>query len=367
MFPTNVHDLPTPALLFDLDRLDANLRWMAERTGELGVSLRPHIKTHKCIEAAERQRELGARGITVSTLYEARAFADHGFDDITWAFPVIVNRMPEIVELAQRVHLRVVVDSLQAVEALSRAGPELHVFLKVDCGYHRAGVDPRSEHAVEVARAVVEAPTLRFDGILSHAGHTYSAASPDDVAAVAEEERAVMVEFAERLRQDGIEVPTVSVGSTPGMRAVRDLSGVQEARPGNYALFDYMQVTLGSCTAAECAATVLTSVVSSQPSAEHCIVDAGALALSKDGGPGAPHRPTMGEIYRDYQRGELDPEMRIVGISQEHGRCSRALPVGTHARILPNHSCLTVAEFDEAYIVQGDAVVDRWKVWSGRD
>ncbi len=367
MATITLHDLRTPALLLDLDRLERNLEWMARRATERGVSLRPHIKTHKCVEIAQRQRALGATGITVSTLYEARVFADHGFDDITWAFPVILSRVPDVVELAERVRLGVVVDTPEAVAALNATGQPLHVFLKVDCGYHRAGVDPLSDQAVQLARAIAESPSLRFEGILSHSGHAYDTKNTLQTADIAEQERAVMVRFSEQLQSKGIKTPTVSVGSTPSARAVRDLHGVTEMRPGNYALFDYMQVALESCTAVECAVTVLSSVVSSQPNGNHAILDAGALSLSKDPGPGSPHPRTMGEIYQDYDAGVLDPDMRIIAVSQEHGRLNQTLAVGERVRILPNHSCLTVAEFDECYVVRGTDVVDRWKIWRGRD
>ena len=70
----------------------------------------------------------------------------------------------------------------------------------------------------------------------------------------------------------------------------------------------------------------------------------------------------MGEIYRDYGAGELNPDARVVAVSQEHGRIDQALPVGTHVRILPNHSCLTVASFDEFHVSRGDEIIDTWKV-----
>jgi len=123
-------DLPTPALLLDLDVLEGNLRGMATRCAELGVRLRPHVKTHKCVEIALGQRELGAAGITVSTLHEAKVFADAGFDDITWAFPLILSRIPEAVALADRVRLGVTVDSLAAVEALAATGVPFPVWLR---------------------------------------------------------------------------------------------------------------------------------------------------------------------------------------------------------------------------------------------
>ena len=362
-----IDDIPTPALILDLDRLEANLSWMANRASELDVALRPHTKTHKCIEIAQRQRELGASGITVSTLYEAGVFADHGFEDITWAYPVIVNRIPAAVRLAERVRLGVVVDSATAVEALAKTRAAMHVWLKVDSGYHRAGVDPRSDSAVDIARAVFDSPTLRLDGILSHSGHAYHVASSDGAAIVAETDRALMIEFADRLIGLGIDVRGVSVGSTPALRAARDLSGVSEVRPGNYAFFDFSQVALGSCAPMDCAVTVLSSVVSSHKSGQHSIIDAGALALSKDPGPDNLNPPTMGEIYCDYEKGTLDRNARVVSVSQEHGRVDQALPVGERLRVLPNHSCLTVAQFDEMHVVRGGKVEDRWKIWRGRD
>ncbi|MGH7752971.1 MAG: alanine racemase, partial [Gemmatimonadales bacterium] len=185
--------LSTPALLLDLDVLEANLARMAERARALGVSLRPHIKTHKCVEVGRLQRERGAQGITVSTLYEARVFAEQGFDDITWAFPLILNRVAEAAALAERVTLRLVVDSSEAVDALERSGRPFHVWLKVDCGSHRAGVAPGGPLALDLARRLSESRRLRFDGILTHSGHAYKARTRPELEAVAEEERRVMV------------------------------------------------------------------------------------------------------------------------------------------------------------------------------
>jgi D-serine deaminase-like pyridoxal phosphate-dependent protein len=363
---TTIRDLPTPLLLLDLDVLEANLQRMATRARELGVALRPHLKTHKCVEIAERQRALGASGVTVSTLYEARVFADHGFDDITWALPVPPGRLVEARELAERVTLRLVVDTPEAVAALQRAHFPFHVWLKVDCGYHRAGVDPGSELAVDLAREIHQSPTLSFDGILSHSGHAYQARGREALANVAEEERRVMVACANRLRERGIDVSRVSVGSTPAMSAARVLDDVTEVRPGNYVFHDYSQTVIGSCGVRDCAVTVLATVVSSQPGAEHCVVDAGALALSKDPGPSDGSCLSMGEIFDRYEDGTLRSDARVVSLSQEHGLVRGRLPAGERVRILPNHSCLTVACFDEYHLVRGERVLGRWKIWRGR-
>ena len=364
---TTIFDLPTPSLLIDRERLESNLAAMADRARALGVALRPHVKTHKCVEIARRQVELGARGITVSTLYEARVFADHGFDDIIWAFPLVLSRLSEVEELSCRIRLGVVVDSREALELLAQSGAEVDVWIKVDCGYHRAGVDPRSAAALDLARLLLDSSSLRFAGLLSHSGDAYGVVGDEAAREIVESERAQMVDLAERMRAEDLRVEGVSVGSTPAMTRAVDLTGITEARPGNYALFDYTQVILGSCTPADCAATVLATVVSTPPDGTRSVVDAGGLALSKE--PSPPHAPrtTAGEIYEDYARGVLSPSLRMVSLSQEHGVLSEGRPVGDRVRILPNHSCLAMACFDECAVVEGDRVVDRWRIHRGRD
>lgn len=366
-------ELPTPALLLDLDVLTANVARMQGRCDELGVALRPHAKTHKSADVARLQRQHGARGLTVATLSEARYFADAGFDDLTWAFPVVLSRLAEARELAERVTLRLLVDTPEAVAALEESGHPFHVFLEVDCGQHRSGVDPRADRAVELARRLADSSRLAFDGLLTHSGHSYAATTAAEAAAVGEEERRVTSELAERLRGEGVPVPAVSVGSTPAMSHAADLSGVDEARPGNYVFYDGTQAAIGSCAPADVAVTVLASVVSSQPGAEHSVIDAGALALSKD--PGPAHLPggfpwAMGAVCEDlaaYRAGRPSTRLRVTGLSQEHGVVSGRLALGTRLRILPNHSCLAVPCFDGYWVVRGDEVVDRWPIHRGRE
>lgn len=363
---TELHQIETPALLLHLDVVERNLGRMAERATRLGVALRPHIKTHKCIELGRRQLAHGASGITVSTLAEAEAFVRAGFDDLTWAFPLDVTHLPHACRLAERATLRVLTDDLATARAL--AGTGLHAWLKVDCGYHRAGVDPASPYALEVARELGHGRALTFDGILSHSGHAYRTTSKLEAAKVAEEELSVMGWFAELLRRDGIPVRGVSVGSTPAMAAVGNLSGATEARPGNYVFHDRTMVLIGCCAPADVGVTVLATVVSHQPGASHFVVDAGALSLSKDAGPAhLDGAGAMGAVAGH-------PELTVASLSQEHAiiRAESAaalegrFPVGERVQIVPNHSCLTVAQFDEYHVVQGSTVTDRWKIERGR-
>jgi D-serine deaminase-like pyridoxal phosphate-dependent protein len=376
---SSLADVPTPAAVLDLDVLERNVAAMAAKARALGVALRPHAKTHKCVEVARLQKAHGAAGLTVATLAEARAFADAGFDDITWAVPVVPGRLDEVVALARRLTFRVLVESDAAVDALEGAARDaemrLHVWLEVDSGQHRTGVAPDAAHAVPLARRLAGSAHLAFDGILTHAGQGYTAPDRAALLRAAAEERDVMTAFRDRLTGVGIAVPGVSVGSTPTMAVATDLSGITEIRPGNYAFNDYVQAANGVCTPADCVLSVLATVISHQPGADHAVVDAGALALSKDLGPGdLTRRRGYGPLLRGLVGGELEPALRVTGVTQEHGVVSGASPsdvegrlaVGEKVRILANHSCLAAALFDEYCVVRGDEVVDRWRIRRGR-
>lgn len=374
-----VDELLTPALLLDVDILERNLSKMQKKITALGSSFRPHIKTHKCIEIARMQREGGAKGITVSTFYEAQEFAKAGFDDITWAFPLpLVYALPAV-ELAKNITFRVVVDSREAIVSLEKAckalGTQIHVWLKVDCGYHRAGVDPSSQFAEDLVQLLGGSVDLHFDGILSHSGHAYYGTTRDEILNVANQERDVMVEFASRMRNMGYKIPNASIGSTPALSVIENLDGITEVRPGNYCFYDKTMVDLGICGPEDCAVSVLTSVISHQPHASHFVIDAGALALSKDSGVSPPKgNGAMGALYADIGSQQLRQNLTVKTLSQEHARVIASesheiegeFVVGSKLRVLENHSCLTVAHFDEFQVVRGTEVIDRWKILRGR-
>lgn len=345
---------------------------MRERAAALGVVLRPHVKTHKCPEAARVQLGGGTGPITVSTLDEARGFARKGFDDITYAVPIALARIPEAFELVRSgLRLGVLVDHPKAVEVLARRAAEtavdLRVWIKVDCGAHRAGVDPESAAGVEVARAIADAPRLDLAGILTHAGHAYACRTRAEIAVVAEQERDVMVAFASRLRAEGLAVDAVSIGSTPTASVVEDLAGVTEIRPGNYLFFDGFQTAIGACELSDCAFTIVTSVIGLVPEAGRLLVDAGALALSKDAGPVHVH-PQCGFGVVTELDGTPLPGLRLASLSQEHGvvrgapELLRRRTLGERLRIVPNHSCLAAACFDRYLVADGPTVVDEWHV-----
>lgn len=368
-------ELPTPALLLDEPRLTRNIARIGDRVKSLGARLRPHIKTHKCVEVGRRQIAGQFGGITVSTLAEASVFAAAGFDDITYAVPIEPGKFAAVVALAASgVRMAVITDDAgipaPLAAAAARAHVTLDVYVKVDCGYHRCGVDPDGPTLLEIVQRIGERSALRFAGLLTHAGHSYHVRGAEALRAVAVQEREVIRAAAARLAALGITVPIVSVGSTPSMSHVDHLDGVHEVRVGNYAFFDATQATLGSCTFDDCVLTVLASVVHRDHARGRVVLDAGAIALSKDRGA-VDMDPTAG-YGRVLDIEGRDLGLRVSSVSQEHGVVPVAdatqldhLPVGARVRVLVNHSCLTAAQFEAFLVHHGTEVVDRWAIHRG--
>ena len=366
----DLHALPTPSLLVDRARVERNVMRMASRIAALGARLRPHVKTHKAIEVGRLQAQAGMQGITVSTLAEARAFAAQGFDDITYAVPIEPGKFAAVVAMnAEGTRLAVITDDPEVPASLAavakRAGVTVDVYLKVDCGYGRAGVDPEGPALLEMAERIGSAAPLRFAGLLAHAGHSYKARGRAEILTIANAERDVMVAAARRLAAQGIAVPCVSIGSTPTASHVEDLTGVHEVRTGNYAFYDLMQVTIGSCGAADVALSVLSAVVHRDRAQGKLILDAGAIALSKDAGIADPDGVTHYGRLVTLEGEELG--LRVTALSQEHGWVQTddgtaldRLPVGARVRVLANHSCLTAAQHAHYEVCEGTRVVDRW-------
>lgn len=368
-------EIRTPSLLLDLARVRRNAERLSEVACLNKVRLRPHVKTHKCIEVARIQTAGHDGAITVSTLAEARVFAKHGFSDITYAVPIERGKFGEAIGILNSgVKLNLLTDDADTVKALDAAAGEVgvrfDVFVKIDCGTHRVGVEPHTAEAVEIPRLIADAKNLDFAGILTHAGHSYNAKSKDEIVKIARHERDSMVELAERLRAQSIEVPTVSIGSTPTMSVIDHLDGIDEIRPGNYIFFDAFQATLGSCTSADTALTVLTAVIHKDRTRRKLVVDAGAIALSKDRGPvGLDPACGYGHVL-DLDGNETG--LRVTGLSQEHGEIVaeddtliERVKVGDRLHVLANHSCLTAAQHSFYNVVEDGKMVARWERFGG--
>ena len=358
----NFAHLKTPAFLVDRNIVEQNCARMRAKAVASRVFFRPHVKTHKTVEIARMQHGGALGPITVSTLAEAEFFAEAGFVDITYAVPIAPEKLDRATALARRIRqFNILIDSQAALRALEEHGGVFEVFLKIDCGYHRAGVDPDDPDSVRLALAIARSPSVHFQGLLTHAGHSYHARNVDEIRRVAAEETSAVARFRTLLAKEGLGAVIRSVGSTPTASVVDRFVDVDEVRPGNYIFYDAFQATIGSCKREDCAVSVLATVVGSYPDRGEAIIDAGALALSKDLGPDHID-PKFG--YGMVCDLDLRPlSMHLVALSQEHGKLQVSSPpaVGTQLRIIPNHSCLTSAMYEVYQVVDRGNIVEEWR------
>jgi D-serine deaminase-like pyridoxal phosphate-dependent protein len=358
-------EVETPAILIDLDRLERNLGEAADLAAAHGKRLRPHIKTHKMVEIARRQMELGAVGLTIAKLGEAEVFADAGFSDLFVCYPIVGEaKLARLIALAQRARVCTIADDLGAARALAAAaaaaGLTIDVLVKLDLGMHRVGV--AEADAEPLATAVAELDGLALRGVCIHEGVVYGEPDPARRRALGRDQVSRLAEAGDRLRSTGLPVDVVSCGATPSFRDVVDIDGVTEMRPGNYVFYDAMQAALGVVEADRCALSVLATVVS-HAAGDRAVVDAGSKALTLDrGAHGLDLLSGYGEV-----RGRSG--ITITGLSEEHGwmrldgaAAADGLAVGDRLQITPNHACAVVNCFDAATVLRDGAVVDRWTV-----
>ena len=366
-------DLETPRLVLDAGRMEANVARLKARVASLGARLRPHVKTCKSIEVARSLMASGAGPITVSTLKEAEQFLGHGVTDILYAVGIAPGKLDHVLALRSRgADLAVVVDSVEAAQAVAGRGAGIPALIEIDCDGHRAGVKPGHPVLVDIAKALARGAEPR--GVMTHAGDSYNCRTTEAIAAMAEQERAAVVKSAAVLRSAGFASPVVSVGSTPTATFARSLEGVTEVRAGVFVFHDLVMAGLGVCRVEDIALSVLATVIGHQREKGWIITDGGWMAMSRDRGT-AKQPVDQGYGLVCDEAGRVIGDLIVSDANQEHGIVSRRgeaaldvsqYPVGTRLRILPNHACATGAQHDAYHVVRGGTeVVDRWPRFGG--
>ena len=356
-------ELPTPCVLVDRERVLNNLDRVQALATRAGVTLRPHAKTHKSPVIARWQMDRGAVGICCAKLGEAEVMAAAGIENIRLPYPVHPSNAARVVALLERAAISIIVDhpavAREWSDAMVRAGRTLDVLVKVDVGFHRCGIDPNAADALDFIQSVGRLPGLRLRGLLSHAGHGYHATSDSALKAIAKNEVVVLGTLRDRAARVGLVLEELSVGATPTLRFSAHEPGVSELRPGNYVYFDRTQVGLNAATLADCAMTVLATVVS-KPAADRIILDCGSKTLTTDAARGFTPLPGFGAVLTP-DGAAVDENLVIERLSEEHATVralgATTLEPGHRVRVLPNHSCVVANMVDEIQLVEGERVL----------
>jgi D-serine deaminase-like pyridoxal phosphate-dependent protein len=346
-------DTPMPIVLADV--MQRNIDRMQGFAAEHGLDLRPHVKTHKCVEVGRRQLEAGAVGITAGNVGEAEVFAAAGFDDIFLAYPVWPSgtKGDRIRYLAQTTRMRVGVDNGAAIEALAEAMGEepdrLQVVVEIDCGARRSGAPPAA--AGDLARAARKRGLVPV-GVYTYPGHGSS--GPDAREPAAQDQHAALTAAVRSFGDAGVTAEVVSAGSTPTI-AFSTSSVITEIRPGEYVFCDLNNTRLGACEEDQIALFVAATVVSDWVP-EQVILDVGTKALGREGNP---ERGYGGIAGKKAVLANLNEYHGFAAVPAGESRPS----VGTVVPVVPNHVCPVVNSFEELVVTDSEGtMLERWPV-----
>ncbi len=348
--------LLTPALSVDAAIVARNAARVAAYATAHGLSWRPHVKTHKSPWVAAQQLASGARGLTCATPHEAEVMREATSDLLLAYPPVGAGRLARIAELAPHAALGVMLDSAAAASGLSGVlsarGASVGVIVELDAGMHRTGVVGVAA-AVALARAVDALPALTFEGFGFYPGHLRDAGPGADgeLARLS----ALVTELRAAASASGLDVRTVSCGSTPLLWRSHEIAGMTELRAGTAAYFDRTSVLGGVCAEEDCAATVIATVVSVAVPGQ-AVVDAGVKALGRESIRGSSSAP-------GYAAVQGRPEVPVVRLSEEHGILDLTATdwrprLGEQVHLLPNHICIAVHCFDTMQVRHPDGRIE---------
>ena len=357
-----LRELETPAILVDRPTLMHNLKRYQEACDGHGKALWPMVKTHKSVELARLQKELGAAGFLCGTLDECETLCDAGLTPLMYAYPVADEvSCRRVAALAKRCEFYARLDDVDAAAALNEAAKAADVTVSytliVDCGFHRFGKQPKDVAAL--AKKLKHFSNLALAGISTHPGHVYGEADPANMPRYGADELRELGAAAMALHSAGFPVGMISTGSTPTFWDAVGSEVVAVFHPGNYVFQDCIQMANGTAQESDCSLTVYATVIS-HPSPDLWICDAGAKCLGLDkGAHGNASVQGHGCIVGH-------PELSLDGLSEEvgkiHAHGETDLKVGDRIRIIPNHACSAANLTDWLILVEGGDVVGRMAV-----
>lgn len=351
-----------PVLLLDTNRCKRNIKNMKSKCSDNACELRPHFKTHQSIEIGRWFRELGIKGITVSTPQMASYFAADGWDDITIAFPFYRAQVPALRQLQEKTSLRLFIHNSDDLLYLNRVlDKPVKFYIELDNGYKRSGISPSDANSISsIIETADNLEMVDFHGFYMHDGRTYQSSSQEEILKSVESSVLLMKRMKELYPHAAI-----SMGDTPSASTLPSLEFMDECTAGNFVFYDWMQYKIGSCTSDEIALFHLLPVAQSLPEENRAICHGGAVHCSKDyvtDSTGVKNYGQLISFNADESFKILDG--MLVSLSQEHGMLS----VGDESTdelskefvcIIPIHSCLTANLYDHYFTTSGETLKKR--------
>ncbi|PWW78182.1 hypothetical protein C7212DRAFT_281106 [Tuber magnatum] len=420
-----IHKLPTPSAVISRPVLEKNCSRVLQAVDALSVGFRPHVKTHKTVEISRLQLGQKARGgkVVVSTVREAEGLSplivEGVVKDILYGMPIpasSIHRLQRLEESYPGLEISVLVDHPAQVRALKTVGVHWNIYVKLDMGTHRAGIEHDSPAFGELLACVKESG-IGLVGFYCHAGHSYSVSDSDEALALLRKEVDAAVDAAGKAEARGILPPqctgwTLSVGATPTIistagagipgqvqpklqKMISFFSGLREKgmhvefHAGVYTMLDLQQLSTHASTTApeglttsDLALTILAEVVSLYPrrgtgGGSEALINVGTIGLGREPGRAYPGWGTVSDWRAEDEAGfehELEGAGWVVGrISQEHGILTevphgnvRSVRLGSKVRIWPQHACIAGSEHERYFVVdEEEVVVGVWARWRG--
>jgi D-serine deaminase-like pyridoxal phosphate-dependent protein len=355
-----LNKISKPTLIIDKAQCLKNIERMAEKAKRNNIRFRPHFKTHNLDVVGEWFRDYDVDAITVSSVSMAEYFYRSGWRNITIAFPLNILEIDKVNSMAENAEINLLLFSRETLHQLSSdIKPNARVFIKIDTGMHRTGILAEDFSRIDpLVEDIMKSERLNFKGFLTHAGHTYNAASKEDVLKIHADTKRKMLNLKQRyisVKKDII----VSCGDTPSCSIADDFLGVDEIRPGNFVYYDLMQMDIGSCSFDEITACVACPVVGKDKSRNEIFIYGGAVHLSKEyltSDAGNRHYGHIVSLSKDHWSEPLK-NTYLARISQEHGIIKTTdefydkFKVGDLLGVIPVHSCLAANALRDNYYI----------------
>ncbi len=348
----NFTTISKPTLIIDENKALNNLRKMSEKIARNNIIFRPHFKTHQSAVIGEMFRSFNVSAITVSSVGMANYFSNHGWQDILIAFPVNIREITEIVKLAKRIKLSLLIESLESAVFVDRyLENSVDCWIKIDVGTKRTGIHySNQENVLHLVNSIKSMKNLKFIGLLSHAGHSYKTHSLNEIESIYWDSIRKLTRLKFFLQMNGCEELLISVGDTPSASVMSHFGEIDEMRPGNFIFYDMQQYQLGVCNLKEIAVCLVCPVVALHPERNEIVIYGGAIHFSKDFYIFNENLISYGGVVLLNTKTWNDHEIvgYVKSLSQEHGviqfpdQIPDSISIGGLIGVYPAHSCLSV-------------------------